>query len=58
MDFNENKFLELSESDSSEINGGNAIAVIMGIGAVYCTCDMVYQFYKGYKAGWKAGGRK
>ncbi len=58
MNFDENMFVELSESDRQDINGGNIASVIINVGAIYCTCDMAYQLYKGFRAGWKAGGRR
>ncbi|MBD5134377.1 MAG: hypothetical protein HDT39_00230 [Lachnospiraceae bacterium] len=58
MDFDTNKFVELSDNDNFEVNGGNPVSVIIAIGGVYCACDLGYQLYRGFKAGWKAGGRK
>lgn len=58
MKFDESKFVQLSDSDNIETNGGSVVSAIVVIGGVYCTCDAIYQAYRGFKAGWKAGGRR
>lgn len=56
-EFNKNNFEELSINDNICINGGGFISIIVAIGGVYFTCDAIYQGYKGFKAGWKAGAK-